>query len=134
MSLFGITLGVGLGLGMELKLCIWYRGILSVGYLPSPELFLPRFLKVFLASELAQLTRLSWLLTQLWAFVVKAEYGTLALLPVKHRLAMTPEGKGPPCPVRRALALEVGLLWGSGLSCLLVCQLRNLLIAQWAYV
>ena len=79
---------------MELKFCIWYRGILSVGYLPSPELFLPRFLKVFLASELAQLPRLSWLLTQLWAFVVKAEYGTLAPLPVKHRLAMTPEGKG----------------------------------------
>lgn len=83
-----------MGLGIELKLCIWYRGILSVGYLPSPELFLSRFLKVFLASELAQLTWLSWLLlTQLWAVVVKAEYGTLAPFPVKYRLAMTPEGK-----------------------------------------
>lgn len=84
-----------MGLGIELKLCIWYRGILSVGYLPSPELLLSRFLKEFLVSELAQLTRLSWLLRiQLWAVVVKVEYGTLAPFPVKRRLAMTPEGKG----------------------------------------
>lgn len=98
MSLSGITLEGrlgGVGLRIELKLCIWYRGILSVGYLPSPELLLSRFLKVFLASELAQLTRLSWLLRiQLWAVVVKVEYGTLAPFPVKHRLAVTPEGKG----------------------------------------
>lgn len=91
---FGGWLG-GVGLGIELKLCIWYRGILSVGYLPSPEQFSSRFLKVFLASELAQLTGLFWLLlTQLWTVVVKVESWTLASFPAKHRLAMTPEGKG----------------------------------------
>lgn len=60
--LFGITLGEG-GLGKELRLGIWYRSILSVGYLPSPELcsyllenIYKVLLEVFPASELAQLT------------------------------------------------------------------------------
>lgn len=65
--------------------------------------FFTQEVQVFLASELAKLTQCVissvWAPPHTWALIIKVEYGALAPLPAKLRLAMMTEGKGSQCPV-----------------------------------